>query len=108
MGGASSHDIEWRTPFKSWWPRELPSFAEQEGALANLEAHGWRVDYVFTHESPSSMVELMELPWSRYAEPDGHSRFLQEVFERCTFKGWYHGHYHLDVDLTPEVHAIYQ
>lgn len=108
MGGAASHDKEHRTPYVSWWPRELPSYAEQDEALSNLEEHGWKVDYIISHETPASMAELMALPRERFVEPDGHSRFLQEVHERCSFEGWYHGHYHIDVDLTPKVHAIYK
>lgn len=54
------------------------------------------------------MVEMMHLPAWRYVEPDEHSRFLQSVYERCAFKGWYHGHYHLDRDTTSRVHAIYE
>ena len=30
MGGACSHDLEYRTPNKDWWTREIPSKQEFE------------------------------------------------------------------------------
>ena len=107
MGGAQSHDKQYRVPLVSWWPRELPSAAECAEAVANLEKHNWQVDYIITHETPASMVELMALPRQRFKEPDGHSHFLQQILENVEFKHWYHGHYHIDVDLSPRLHAIY-
>lgn len=40
MGGASSHDREWRTEGESWWPEELPSDAERTESLPAL-GHAW-------------------------------------------------------------------
>ena len=73
MGGASSHDISggilepddpefrkkrrrlessgalYRVNHRSWWAEELPSEKEYQTAQANLERHGWAVEYIITH-----------------------------------------------------------
>ena len=79
MGGASSHDIQdgildpaspdfereywfkrrtrqmFRVKGVSWWPEELPSDAEYEEAVKNLDEAGWKVDCVLTHCAPTSI-----------------------------------------------------
>ena len=56
MGGASSHDKQWRTPGISWWPEELPNHKEYHEAERNLEAAGWRVDFVVSHCCPGRLL----------------------------------------------------
>lgn len=53
MGGAASHDKQWRQEGKTWWPEEMPSESETEHCLDTLDRVGWKVDYVVTHEAPS-------------------------------------------------------
>lgn len=56
MGGASSHDKEWRVEGWSWFPEELPSFEELERGEKNLDAAGWDVDLVISHCCSSRML----------------------------------------------------
>ena len=97
MGGAASHDREWRTEGESWWPQELPSDAERAEARSNLDARGWNVDYVVTHEAPLDLAD--DLCWECNRPFDGgdeHQLFLQEVDDRLSFGTWFFGHYHDD------------
>lgn len=97
MGGASSHDRAWREEGESWWPGELPSDAERSEALGNLDACGWAVDYIITHEAPLDLAS--ELSWECNRPFDGgdvHQRFLQEVDDRLSYRTWFFGHYHDD------------
>lgn len=48
MGGAASHDREWREEGKSWWPEEMPNAAEMDRCRRSLDRAGWNVDYVVT------------------------------------------------------------
>lgn len=78
MGGASSHDIDagilepndphfyekekrlramramYRVNHYSWWKEELPSSEELDEGRTNLDAYGWRVDYIITHCCPTA------------------------------------------------------
>ena len=110
MGGAPSHDREWRMEGESWWPRELPSEEEYAEGIANLERVGWKVDYVFTHDVPRS---YRRHAMSRHYDPsreqdDDLSAYLQRVddcIDKDRLKVWYAGHYHDDLMLRDPQHA---
>lgn len=59
MGGACSHDLEYRTPNKDWWTREIPSKQEFEHGISTLKVHEYSVDYVLTHTVPTSVIDLL-------------------------------------------------
>jgi len=114
MGGAASHDIQdgvldpeapdfeeryWqmrrmRSRFRvkgiTWWPEELPSEAEYDEAVKNLEKVNWLVDCVLTHCLPTSVMERLSTDYI----PDKLTDFLEMVMRRCRFDFWYAGHYH--------------
>ena len=93
MGGASSHDVEYRTEGISWWPRELPGDDEYEEANRNLRAADWRVDLILTHCGPSSVHRFIS---HGLYETDRLTDFLENISQRLTWKRWYMGHYHIN------------
>ena len=101
MGGAESVDRQWRVPYRSWWPEEIPSADERALAETNLAARGWRVDYVVTHEAPYRVLDLMY--GDDQAASDEFPRWLDGIASRLTFDVWYFGHHHID-----ENHGEYQ
>lgn len=94
MGGAASHDREWRKEGKSWWPEEMPSETEMERCRRNLDAAGWKVDYVVTHEAPADLAGDLCWECNRPFEDDPLQNFLGEIDRRLDFKTWFFGHYH--------------
>lgn len=114
MGGAASHDRQWREEGRSWWSREMPDEQEYQEALRNLERVNWRVDYVFSHEVPRHLRRhAMVRHWDPSREQDDElSAFLQTIDERLDkkrLKVWYAGHYHDDMMLRDHHHAeLYQ
>lgn len=106
MGGAYSHDIEYRTEGLSWWRGEVPSQAEREEALATLEARGWSVDYVLTHCAPSGVLPL--ITGGNHLESDEYTNWLQcEIADRLRFKEWFFGHYHVNQAVLGGYRALY-
>ena len=101
FGGGESTDKDGRIPGKSWWPRELPSYAETERGFETLERAGWKVDWVWTHAAPRrAFDELMENHYAvahlqREKMDDPVSRYLDELAGRLEFSLWCFGHYHL-------------
>ena len=117
MGRASSHDVSggilepddpefrkkrkrleasgalYRVNHRSWWAAELPSEEECQTARANLEKHGWAVDYIISHCCPTSVQD--ELSGGAY-KADHLTDFLEEVSQKCEFRYWFFGHYHDD------------
>lgn len=115
MGGASSHDIDagilapddpgfrrkrrqldrqgglYRINHVSWWKEELPNDAEYDTARKNLDACGWKVDYIISHCCPSGIADLVG---KGMYQPDQLTDFFEEVSQKCDFQYWFFGHYH--------------
>lgn len=106
MGGAQSHDMHHRIPGVSWWADELPSDDEYEHAKFMLESRDWNVDYILTHCAPDSIQE--KLDFHGFYEHDKLTNFLEHVVkEKCSYKLWLFGHYHLDVIVDPKHVCLY-
>lgn len=108
MGGASSHDMEFRKEGKTWWRSELPNNAEHEHARKTLEEAEWKVDFVITHDAPSNIaLELCAICERDFYPTNPLQRFLEELSEHVQFKRWIHGRYHLDRKIDKRHRAIY-
>ena len=115
FGGARSHDVPWRTEGLDWWPRELPDEGDFRNACESLDAVGWRVDYVLTHDCPSACKLSVMLPPSLYSlgdygesarwKDDRLNGYLDEIDARLDYKAWYFGHYHTNVTCVDGRHA---
>lgn len=110
MGGASSHD---RGPLagdtevvqgKFWWPEEIPSEEERRHGLENLAKHSNEVDYIITHCLPTSLQDFVKK--GEY-QPDAITDYLETVYNTVTYKRWYCGHYHYNIDVTPRVTILF-
>jgi hypothetical protein len=97
MGGAPSHDIEYRTENKSWWRAEVPSQEERAKACETLDKYNWKVDYVITHDAPSDIAEMLLWNIRDYSRGlNEYTNWLQYIAENLDFKRWFFGHYHMD------------
>ena len=130
MGGASSHDISdgilepegpnfkkkkalldkqgkymYRINHRSWWQEELPGEAEYAAARSTLEFCGWKVDYIFTHCAPSSVLEFLG---DGIYKPDALTDFHEEVCQRCEFDYWFFGHYHENRHIERKYVLLYE
>ena len=105
MGGAASHDKEYRKEGVSWWPEEIPSRDEMDHCRASLDHVGWKVDYVVTHEAPPSIAESLCWECNRSFDDDELQGFLGEVDQRLDYRTWFFGHYH-DDECRDEKHRL--
>ena len=103
LGGASSHDKEYRTEGKSWWKEELPFEKELETATENLALHGNKVDFVITHSAPSSIQRTIKPNYEENILTD----YLDALKEKLTYKKWFFGHYHIDSQIDEKHFAIF-
>ena len=126
FGGARSHDIQdgildgmgpnWKKQAKhmvrqgkscfrvshvSWWDRETASEEEMQTGLANLEAHGFSVDYVLTHTLPARIAKAISVE-------DPVATYLDTVLEKTAFRKWYFGHMHTDAEISRDMQAMYE
>ena len=99
LGGADSTDKEYRREGISWWPQEVPSWAEFNEAVDNLEKVGNKVDYILTHTCPIDLIRPMF-----HLNPIGYStveKALQLIYNHNPeFKRWFFGHWHQSRDFS--------
>lgn len=120
FGGARSHDIqdgildpadyssreefervhrEWtfsckyfRVKNETWWEEELPTEAEMQHGLDNLEKHDWCVDYILSHTPSTSIVKALR---GNRGEPDVLTDYLDKIRSLTEFKVHFAGHMHV-------------
>ena len=103
LGGADSHDKEYRTEGKTWWEQERPSLLELENARTTLDSLDWKVDYVITHTAPRKVV----YGFGYNIEESDFQEFLDEMAICLDFDKWFFGHFHKDVELLDGYIALY-
>ncbi|MFI3141330.1 MAG: metallophosphoesterase [Clostridia bacterium] len=93
MGGAYSIDKHLRIPQISWWKEELPTDNEMKEAISNLNLHGNKIDYIFTHTAPIDTTKIMGYDQN---EEYPLNNFLEWIRESTTYTHWWFGHFHMD------------
>ena len=104
FGGTESPDKEEREAGYNWWPQEMPSDEEYAACEANLEANGWQVDYVLTHDAPSRFLDFTSLA---VGESNRLHLFLDKVLLKLTYEKWFFGCYHKDVVLSTKSRCVF-
>lgn len=110
FGGATSIDKAYRKEGVSWWARELPSIEECAEGLNNLGKHNWKVDYIITHDCFNLMFNKLAKSnlFLNGKTKTQLSVFLEEIEEYVTFKKWFFGHYHDDLEVDEKHTLLYQ
>jgi predicted phosphodiesterase len=104
MGGASSHDKEYRKEGENWWAQELPSQQEYQDATDTLELHGWKVNYIITHCAPDSIQRQIKSDY----EVNELTHFLENIKNKLSFDRWYFGHYHVDKQINDKYTCLFE
>ncbi len=88
----------------SWWKEELPTKAEMDRGIRNLEKVNWKVDYVISHCAPLSISSKM------YSDDsDKLTVYFDDLIKRgLLFRDWYFGHYHNNRTFDYKYHMIFQ
>jgi hypothetical protein len=104
FGGGESPDRELREEHVSWWPQEMPTQAEMDEGLKNLERCGWSVDYIVTYDAPSAFKMMIE---GEHARPDALNVYLDRISEKCSYEKWFFGCYHKNQRLSQNTQAVF-
>lgn len=123
FGGARSHDIKdgilemddpkipewWNDRTKlfrinrfDWWEQEMPSESEMKTGLENLAKHNFKVDYIITHDMPTSTLTLYCALYNSagFYKPDKFNDYLEDIRTKTEYTHWFCGHYHDDKHIT--------
>lgn len=108
FGGATSTDKEYRKEGLSWWHQEVPSEEEYQEAIRNLDAHNWKVDYVFTHTCAKSIVEkYIQIKGIKRQSNDPTEDFLELIKNKLSYTHWFFGHWHEDINIDSQHSMVY-
>lgn len=98
LGGAESTDKIYRVPYVTWWPEEIPSHLVYKQSLNILESHNNKVDYIISHTAPTTIIkEILQENPLRFN--DYTAEMLEEIKNRVSFKKWFFGHFHEDLEI---------
>ena len=107
FGGAASIDKMYRTEGVSWWKEELATSAQMERGWNALKEHNFAVDYILTHDCPQQLYSALYGKLGGAKGWNYHNSFLFDVADATTFKTWYFGHHHIDMNFGPHYVALY-
>jgi len=104
FGGGYSLDKYRRQENISWWPQEMPSEEEYRNAKINLQKVNHQVDYIITHTAPAESVYYLSKMRRLGIKDDvieerPLTAFLDEIQKAVSYKHWYFGHFHVDVEM---------
>ena len=110
LGGAESHDREYRKEHKTWWRDEAICDANIRNAMFNLSKCDNKVDIVLTHIPPSKFKRLIIKEFTQcgedvpvYLQPKLEGTYSEELLKQVEnvvkFKYWFSGHLHTDTHI---------
>jgi hypothetical protein len=91
MGGASSIDAKYRTPFFDWWPQEIISDKDIRTAEQNVNGP---VDIIFSHTVPNEFSVVGNLDLTNFDITPDPSQTQLSYLLKYQPKKWYAGHWH--------------
>ena len=94
----------YRIKGQTWWPEEIASEEEMQRGLDNLEKHGNKVDFVFSHDGPSSTIAI---GWMGAYKPNPQSLYLEKVRCQIEYNAWLFGHYHTNRRINEKEICLY-
>ena len=111
FGGGYSIDKYRRQENVSWWRQEMPSDEEYKNAEKNLQKVDYQVDYIITHTAPSESVYYLSVMQrlavnKNVVEEQPLNTFLDHIRQKVTYKHWYFGHFHIDIELWRNQTAV--
>ncbi len=104
FGGGQTKEIDIRRESKTWYEDELPSPEEIKCGIQSLKEHNNKVDYIITHEPPSSVKEFLKFEVNQLSHL--HT-FLEAVKNEVEFKMWYFGKTHMNKLIPPKYQCIF-
>lgn len=99
-------DVFYRIRGLSWWDEEMPNAEEMEHGretLRKLKEQSKNVDFVFTHDAPTSDKVLLG-----FSHHDELSDYLESLQEDLANAKWFYGHLHRNKQVWGQHYLLYE
>lgn len=85
-----------------WYKEQVPTLKELKNGLDNLSKHNNKVDYIITHEAPSSsfLYEVEKLSFT--------TKLLDKIDNVARCKMWYFAHYQHDLEVRSNKKILFK
>lgn len=99
----SNERKSFRVKGTEWWEEEMPTSAEMLYGVKNLAKVNNKVDFVFTHCAPTSIIAQMG-----FYDHDQLTDYFDTLSFCIEYKEWHFGHYHQDRKIAPNFYCHYR
>lgn len=108
FGGGESEDKDYRTEGIDYWIDEMPTADDWDNLKTKLDKHNGYVDYILTHTPPSSDLRIIGATLGQNLGKGSElNKYLEQLANEIKYKKWFHGYYHLDLDISRKHFSVY-
>ncbi|MBE6717442.1 MAG: hypothetical protein E7573_11055 [Ruminococcaceae bacterium] len=104
MGGGEDPELDLQENDDMTLRKEIPTAQEMLTGVTNIEKHGYKVDYIITHEPPAKIRDFLLLSENKTLRVTALGAYLDELSQQCEYKKWFFGSMHIDKFIS-ETHT---
>ena len=109
FGGGENPDLELQNDEEIDENRpEVPTKEEMLEGIANLEAAGYKVDYIVTHEPPAGIRDFLTLSENRAVPVSAIGAYLDELAQQAEYRRWFFGSLHMDKFISTSSICVFE
>lgn len=108
MGGGEKTDMDFCSEPENKYGAEVPTKEEMLCGVNKIEAAGFKLDYIITHEPPSKTKDFLTLSNNSLSHMTALSAYFDELASQCEYKKWFFGSMHIDKFISGFQTAVFK
>lgn len=107
FGGGQSSDIDINIEGEAWWEQEVPDERMMDIGREVLRNNDDAVDYIITHEPPSSIAEFLDTKSLTVIPASRLGIYFEQLKGEVKFSRWFFGKLHKNKLIPPRYNAVF-
>lgn len=107
LGGGENPELDFIEDEEISGRPEVPTKQEMLNGVEKLEANGYKVDYIVTHEPPARIRSFLSLSTSENGEITALGAYLDELSVQADFRHWYFACLHKDKRISSSFTSLF-
>ncbi|MGN1051402.1 MAG: metallophosphoesterase [Acutalibacteraceae bacterium] len=103
FGGGESSDYEALLDSGKWQEREMPTDEEMEKGVLELKKYGRKIDYIITHEPPSTIKTKI----NNHLILNKVNSYLEHIKQEVIYEKWFFGALHVDTVIDDNIYGVF-